>query len=79
MVAARAILSLALLFSAEAALAAADVEARREVALTWCASCHVVGAAKPHGGIDSTPSFFLMSERLDNAPARADVQAAPAA
>jgi mono/diheme cytochrome c family protein len=49
--AARAILSLMPLLPAGAALAAADVEAGREVALTWCASCHVVGAAKPHGGL----------------------------
>jgi hypothetical protein len=25
-----------------------------------------VGTAKPHGGIDSTPTFFLMSEKLDD-------------
>jgi mono/diheme cytochrome c family protein len=66
MVAARAILSLVLLLPAGAALAAGDVERGRKVAETWCARCHVIGTAKPHGGIDSTPTFFLMNEKLDN-------------
>ncbi|HYZ25573.1 MAG TPA: hypothetical protein VE597_01565 [Geminicoccaceae bacterium] len=47
-------------------MAEGDVEAGREVALTVCARCHVVGAEKSYGGIDSTPTFFLMSEKLDN-------------
>jgi cytochrome c len=66
MMAAGAFLSLVLVLGAGAALAAGDVEAGRKVAETWCARCHVVGAARPHGGIDSTPTFFLMSEKLDD-------------
>ena len=66
MVAARAILSLVLLLRAGAALATGEVEQGRKVAETWCARCHVIGTAKPHGGIDSTPTFFLMSDKLDN-------------
>jgi mono/diheme cytochrome c family protein len=54
-----------LLLAAGEAPAAGDAEEGREVAETWCARCHVVGAARPYGGIDSTPAFFLMSEKLD--------------
>ena len=39
------------------ALAAGDIEQGRAVAEKWCARCNVVGAAKPYGGIDSTPTF----------------------
>ena len=55
-----------LLLAAGEAPAAGDAEEGREVAQTWCARCHVVGAARPYGGIDSTPAFFLMSEKLDD-------------
>jgi len=61
----QAILFLALLLAAKAAGAAGDVEHGQRVAEKWCARCHVVGVAKPFGGIDSTPSFFLMSDQLD--------------
>jgi mono/diheme cytochrome c family protein len=53
-----------LLLPAGAALVAGEVEQGSKVAETWCARCHVIGTAKPHGGIDSTPTFFLMSEKL---------------
>lgn len=62
----RAVLILALLLAAPAAAAAGDVEQGRRVAEKWCARCHVVGTAKPFGGIGSTPSFFLMSDQFDN-------------
>lgn len=48
------------------ALVAQDVDAGRQVAERWCARCHVIGLAKPYGGIDSSPTFFLMSEKLDD-------------
>ena len=66
MSAARAILGLVLLLPAAAAQGAGDAEEGRRVAEKWCARCHVVGTAKPYGGIDSTPTFFLMSEKLEN-------------
>lgn len=55
-----------LLLAAGEVLAAGDVEEGRKVADTWCARCHVIGAARPFGGIDSTPTFFLMSEKLES-------------
>lgn len=58
--------ALILLFAwAGSALAAGDVEQGRLVAEKWCARCHVIGADRPAGGIDSTPSFFLMHDKLD--------------
>jgi mono/diheme cytochrome c family protein len=65
MVAAWGGLGLLLLLAAGEALAEGDAEEGRKVAQTWCARCHVVGTEKPYGGIDSTPTFFLMSEKLD--------------
>lgn len=47
------------------ALAAGDADQGRLVAEKWCARCHVIGADRPAGGIDSTPSFFLMHDKLD--------------
>jgi mono/diheme cytochrome c family protein len=63
---ARAGLALLLLLAAGEALAAGDAALGREVAERVCSRCHVVSAAKPYGGIDSTPSFFLMSEQLED-------------
>jgi mono/diheme cytochrome c family protein len=63
---ARAGLALLLLLAAGEALAAGDAAKGREVAERWCSRCHVVSAAKPYGGIDSTPSFLLMSEHPDD-------------
>jgi mono/diheme cytochrome c family protein len=55
------------LLAAGAAPADADeVERGREVALRTCWLCHVVGPENLHGGIGSTPSFFLMSEKIDD-------------
>jgi mono/diheme cytochrome c family protein len=62
---AREILALLSLLAPGAALAEGDAEAGREVAEPVCARCHVMGARKPYGGIDSTPTFFLMSEKLE--------------
>ena len=59
-------IALLLLLNAGVALAAGDVEEGRQVAEKWCSRCHVVGTAKPYGGIDSTPTFFLMSDKLDD-------------
>jgi mono/diheme cytochrome c family protein len=65
MLTARGGLALLPLLAAEQALATGDVEEGLEVARTWCARCHVVGTAKPHGGIDSTPLLFLISDKLE--------------
>ncbi|MGH1479027.1 MAG: c-type cytochrome [Geminicoccales bacterium] len=46
--------------------AAGDVEKGRDLAGKLCKGCHVVGTENRHGGIDSTPSFFLMHDKLDN-------------
>lgn len=63
----RIVTGVAMLFllAAGKASAAGDIEEGREVAETWCARCHVVGTARPYGGIDSAPTFFLMSEKLE--------------
>jgi mono/diheme cytochrome c family protein len=37
----------------------------REVSVTHCARCHVVGDHNPYGGIGSTPSFQLLA-RMDD-------------
>jgi mono/diheme cytochrome c family protein len=50
---------------ATAADAAGDAEEGRRVAETWCARCHVIGAESLTDGIESTPSFFSMHDRLD--------------
>jgi mono/diheme cytochrome c family protein len=65
MVAAWGGLGLLLLLAAGEALAEGDAEEGRKVAQTWCARCRAVDTEKPDGGIDSTPTFFLMSEKLD--------------
>ena len=42
-----------------------DRDKGRDLAEALCKGCHVVGADNRHGGIDSTPSFFLMHDKLD--------------
>jgi len=44
---------------------AGDVKSGRELAVTHCSRCHVVGDFNPYGGIDSTPSFQLLARRDD--------------
>lgn len=51
---------------APSAQAEGDVDKGRALADRLCKGCHVVGADNRHGGIDSTPSFFLMSDKIDN-------------
>jgi mono/diheme cytochrome c family protein len=60
----RIAVALPLMFGASA-VAAADAERGRRIAEKWCARCHVIGAEKPAGGIDSSPSFFVMQEKLE--------------
>ena len=48
------------------AQAEGDVDKGRQLAERFCKGCHVVGADNRHGGIDSTPSFFLMNDKIDN-------------
>jgi cytochrome c553 len=47
------------------AFAEGDVDKGRDLAERFCKGCHVVGADNRHGGIDSTPSFILMHDKLD--------------
>jgi len=42
-----------------------DATAGRQLALTHCSRCHVVGDFNPYGGIGSTPSFQLLARRDD--------------
>ncbi len=55
-----------LTIAASAVLAEGNAEKGRELAEQLCKGCHVVGAGNRHGGIDSTPSFFLMSDKINN-------------
>ncbi|MEZ5930355.1 MAG: hypothetical protein R3F54_00065 [Alphaproteobacteria bacterium] len=48
------------------AFAEGDAQKGRALADRLCRGCHVVGTENRHGGIDSTPSFFLMSDKIDN-------------
>lgn len=56
----------ALLLVGAGTAAAGDVERGRTVAERVCKRCHVIGADNLHGSIGSTPSFFLMKEKLGN-------------
>jgi mono/diheme cytochrome c family protein len=55
-----------LLLFAAGALAAGDADEGRAVAERICKRCHVIGADNLHGSIGSTPSFFLMKDKLDD-------------
>jgi len=50
---------------APAAVAVAEGNAAkgRDIAIKYCARCHVVGDYNPSGGIGSTPSFQLLAKR----------------
>ncbi len=50
---------------ATAARAEGNVKTGREISVTHCTRCHVVGDANPNGGINSTPSFQLLARRDD--------------
>jgi mono/diheme cytochrome c family protein len=54
------------LMLARSAGAEGDPEQGRKVALRWCARCHVIGQERRYAGIDSSPSFFLMHDKLDD-------------
>jgi len=62
----------ALLAAAAVPLGAADVRAEgdvekgRAVAERVCKRCHVIGPQNLHGSIGSTPSFFIMKDKLDD-------------
>ena len=40
-----------------------DAARGRDIALTHCTRCHVVGNYNPNGGISSTPSFQILLKR----------------
>ncbi len=63
---ASALVLIAFASMAKGAEAAGDADKGRHLADRFCKGCHVIGAENRHGGIDSTPSFFLMSDKLDN-------------
>ena len=42
-----------------------SAEKGRAIAEKYCARCHVIGAGNRLGGIDSTPSFPMLSRRDD--------------
>ena len=54
------------LASAPPARGEGDPDKGRQVAERWCARCHVVGHDRRYAGIDSSPSFFLMHDKLDD-------------
>jgi cytochrome c553 len=54
------------ILAAGVAHAGGDAEKGRELAERLCKGCHVIGEGNRHGGIDSTPSFFLMSDKFEN-------------
>ena len=60
------IVSVIVLIGALDARAAGDRQEGQRVAERWCKGCHVVGVENRLGGIDSTPSFFLMHDKLDD-------------
>ncbi|MFQ5786009.1 MAG: hypothetical protein ACE5H8_14470 [Alphaproteobacteria bacterium] len=58
-----------LVFVPEAgALAAGDPEKGKDVALKWCARCHVIGDYNVYGGIDSTPWFRTFARKPETYP-----------
>lgn len=59
------LLAAGLICAAPAALADGDVARGRKISIKHCARCHVVGDYNRMGGIDSTPSFQLLSRRAD--------------
>jgi mono/diheme cytochrome c family protein len=48
---------------AGAAMAEPDPKSGMRTAVKWCARCHVIGEYNRMGGIDSTPSFWLMAKQ----------------
>ncbi|MCG8354820.1 MAG: cytochrome c [Kiloniellales bacterium] len=48
---------------AATAQAAGDSAKGKETATAWCARCHVIGTFNKYGGINSTPSFFIMARK----------------
>ena len=50
---------------AGAAVAEPDPKAGLKTPVKWCARCHVIGPYNRRGGIDSTPSFWVMAQRRE--------------
>ena len=40
-----------------------DSAAGEAAAIKWCSRCHVIGTYNKYGGINSTPSFWIMAEK----------------
>ena len=59
-----AIIFCLMLSSAAVTRASTDVERGEDVAVKYCARCHVIGPNE-FGGISSTMSFYMMSEHID--------------
>ena len=45
------------------ARAEGDAVAGKKKAIEVCSRCHVIGDHNPYGGINSTPSFWIMQEK----------------
>ncbi len=41
-----------------------------DTAIEWCARCHVIGDFNRLGGINSTPSFYIMAKKPDTYSAK---------
>ena len=52
------------------ARAEGDTAKGEETATQWCARCHVIGEANRYGGINSTPSFYIMARKPDTYSAK---------
>ncbi len=57
----RYVVALAALALAQPASAAGDAEAGRQLALGWCAECHVVKAEPARAVVDSAPPFTALA------------------
>ncbi len=47
------------------ARAEGDSAKGEDTAIEWCARCHVIGEFNRLGGINSTPSFYIMARKPD--------------
>ena len=57
-------------FAASAARAGGDSAKGEDTAIEWCARCHVIGDFNRLGGINSTPSFYIMAKKPDTYSAK---------
>ncbi len=58
------------LVAADEVPAAGDSAKGEDTAIEWCARCHVIGDFNRLGGINSTPSFYIMAKKPDTYSAK---------